>query len=129
MDFKTDTLLVLLLLLGITHSEHVSGAITENTTFFYRMLPVTPAISTTIEFNILYDRSSERYKYPLMGIYTEYPKINIEKRCSRVRYGQLRNENLHPYLRVGKYRTTTCRLSGANARSQSTVPLSTTHLG
>ena len=49
-----------------------------------------------------------------MGIYTTYPEVNIEKRCSYIRYGQLRNENLHPHLRVGRYRTTTCTLCGAD---------------
>ena len=114
MDFKTSMLLLLLLQLGIINSEHVSGIINENTTFFYRMLPVTPAISATIEFSILYDKSSVRENYPLMGLYTEYPKINIAMECSYIQYGQLRNENLHSYLRVGQYRATTCRLSVAD---------------
>ena len=112
MGFKTGTLLVLLLQLGIIHSEYVSGTIKENTTFYYRMLPVTPAISTTIEFNISYLKSSMRDTYPLMGIYTEYPKINIAKRCSYIQHGQLRSENLHTYLRLSGYRHTRCELSG-----------------
>ena len=77
-------------------------------------LPVTPSVRSTIEFNISYRQSSMEYKYPIMGIYTEYPKINIGKRCSYVQFGQLRNENLHPVLKVGQYRTTRCELSGAD---------------
>ena len=59
-----------------------------------------------------------------MGIYTAYPKINTDNRCSKILYGQLRNENLHPILRVGRYRTTTCELSGpdtVNCRGRVTV--------
>ena len=90
--------------------------ITEGTLFFYRMLPVAPSTRATTEFNVSYPQSSfvQRNRYPLMGIYTEYPKINIEKNCSKIRYGQFRNENLHPHLKVGKYRTATCTLSGAD---------------
>ena len=71
---------------------------------------------TTIEFNISYLRTSisGTEHLPLMGIYATYPKINIAKQCSYIRYGQLRNENLHPFLRVGRYRTTTCELSGTD---------------
>ena len=117
MDFETGTLLILLLQLSITHSEHVFGTINVNTTFFYQKLPITPAISTTIEFSISYLKSSMRDKFPLMGLHTEYPEINIAKGCTYIRYGQLRNENLHPYLRVGRYRTTTCELSGSDTVS------------
>ena len=98
-----------------TLSAHVSGTITENTTFFYRKLPVAPSVRATIEFNVSYLKNSTRFTYPLMGIYTQYPKINIEKRCSYIRYGQFRNENLHPHLRFSRpYRTTTCHLSGSD---------------
>ena len=55
-----------------------------------------------------------RYMYPIMGIYTAYPKINIDNRCSKILYGQLHNENLHHILRVGRYRTTTCEMSGSD---------------
>ena len=60
----------------------------------------------------------------MMGIYTTYPKINIDNRCSKIFYGQLHNENLHPILREGLYRTTTCELSGpdtVNCRGRVTV--------
>ena len=47
-----------------------------------------------------------------MGISTKYPAINIKKRCSYIRYGQFRNENLHPYLGSQcQYRSTTCDMS------------------
>ena len=49
-----------------------------------------------------------------MGIYTAYPKINIDNHCSKILYGPLSNENLHPILRFGHYRTITCELSGSN---------------
>ena len=99
---------------SVTHSTYVSGIITENTTFFYRKLPVAPSIRATIEFNISYSQSSMANRYPSMGIYTTYPKLNIDKRCSYIGYGQLYNENLHPELRVGRYRTTTCMMSGTD---------------
>ena len=115
MDVRLCTLLILLSQCNITHSAHVSGTITENTTFFYRKLHVAPSVRATIEFSVSYLNNSMRFRYPLMGIYTAYPKINIEKRCSNTRYGQLRNENLHPHLRLDRpYRTTACRLSGAD---------------
>ena len=85
---------------------------------------MTPSTRVIVEFSVSYLKSSMRHKYPLMGIYTEYPKLNIEKRCSYQPYGQLRNENMHPFLRVGPYRTTTCELSGAdtvNCRGRVTV--------
>ena len=114
MDIKFCVLLIFLSYFNITHSVHVSGTITENATFFYRKLPVVPSVRATIEFSITYSQSSMRYRYPLMGIYTTYPKLNIKKGCSYIRNGQLYNENLHPHLRVGRYRTTTCELSGAD---------------
>ena len=112
MELTVCTLLVVLSLISVTHSTHFSGTITENTTFFYRKLAVAPSVRATIEFNVSYSKTSMRGKFPLIGIYTEYPNRNIEKRCSYVTYGQLRNENLHPYLRLGRYRTTTCELFG-----------------
>ena len=102
-------LLIILSHLNITHNEHVSGKITENVTFFCRKLPVAPSISTIIEFNVSDSQQFMDYKSPIMGIYTAYPKNNIDKRCSYMRYGQLHNPYLHPYLRVGRYRTTTCQ--------------------
>ena len=109
-------LLVLFVQDGFGYSKHFSGTITENTTFFYRKLPVTPSLPAPIEFSVAYNQRSMRdaEHYPLMGIYTTYPEINIAKQCSYIRYGQLRNENLHPYLRIGRYRTTTCEMSGAD---------------
>ena len=53
-----------------------------------------------------------------------YPIINIEKRCSKFIYGQLHNENLHPFLRIPEYRTTTYEMSGSdtvNCRGKVTV--------
>ena len=126
MDIKPFTLLVVLSQLSVTHSAHVSGTITEDTTFFYRKLPVAPSIRATIEFSVSYSQSSMRGKrpFPLMGIYTEYPTVNMEKRCSYIQYAQLHNQDLHPYLRVGQYRTTTCEMSGSdtvNCRGRVTV--------
>ena len=112
MDLKFYMLYLLLSQIKLANGEHVSGIITDTTTFFYRKLPVSPFISGTIEFKVSYIKSLVKNKYPLMGIYTNYPKVNTEKSCSYVRFGQLRNENLHLFLRVGRYRTTTCTLSG-----------------
>ena len=92
--------------------------------FLYRKLPVAPSIRAIVEFSVSYLKSSMRHKYPLMGIYTEYPELNIEKSCSYQHYGQLHNEDLHPILRVGHYRTTSRELSGAdtvNCRGRVTV--------
>ena len=115
MDVRLCTLLVLLSQYQFCHSMFVSGTITENVTFFYRKLPVAPSVRATIAFSVSYLNNSRRLRYPLMGIYTAYPKVNIEKRCSYIRYGQLRNEDLHPHLRLDRpYRTTACRLSGAD---------------
>ena len=113
MDLTVGTLLVVLSQLSVTLSTHVSGIISENMTFFYQKLPVAPSVRATIEFNISYSECSMGQMYPSMGIYTEYPNLNIEKRCSYQQYGQLCNEDLHPHLKVGTYRTTTCELSGS----------------
>ena len=103
-------LLEMFLQLYMTQSAHVSGTITENTTFFYRKLPVAPSVRATIEFSISYLQQNTN---PSLGIYTTYPKLNVEKRCSYQQHGQLRNENLYPHLRPGRrYRTTSCGLSG-----------------
>ena len=111
MEVKVYRLLVILSQISVIFSTHVSGTIMDNVTFFYRKLLVAPSVRATIEFNVSYSQTSTGDSYPLMGIYTEYPATNIEKRCSYMRYGQLHNENLHPLLRVGQYRTTTCELS------------------
>ena len=105
-------LLVISSQLRIFHSVRVFGIITENVTFFYQRFPVAPSKSYTIEFNVSYHKGSMGYTYPIMGIYTKYSRINVYKRCSYIQYEQLHNENLHPYLRVGRYRTTTCSMSG-----------------
>ena len=124
MDLTVCTLLVVSSQLSVTHSAHLSGTITESVTFFYRKLPVAPSVRITIEFSVSHQIGTINYKYPSMGIYTKYPTVNIEKRCSDVTYGQLRNENLHPILKVEQYRTTTCEMSGAdtvNCRGRVTV--------
>ena len=124
MDARLCMLLVLLLHCNFSHSVHIFGTITENIKFFYRKLPVSPSVRVIIEFNISYSQQNLGNNYPSMGIYTSYPKLNIENRCSYQQFGQLRNENLHPFLRVGRYRTTTCELSGAdivNCRGRVTV--------
>ena len=100
-DLTVCMLLVVLSQFNFCHSAHVSGIITENVTFFYRKLPVTPSVRATIEFSVSHQIGTINYKCPSMGIYTKYPTVNIEKRCSDVTYGQLRNENLHPHLKVG----------------------------
>ena len=115
MGVKALTLFALLSHFNFTHSAHVSGIITENVTFFYRKLAVAPSIRATIEFKISYSQRSMRGErpVPLMGIYTQYPIINIAKQCSYNQYGQLRNENLHP-LKLGGYGKTMCELSGSD---------------
>ena len=112
MYVKVCMLLVILSQLSVTLSAHVSGTITDDVKFFYRKFQGAPFIRASIEFNVSHQLGSRDYYYPLMGIYTEYPSVNIEKRCSYMRFGQLHNENLHPFLRVGRYRTTTCKSSG-----------------
>ena len=114
MDVRFCILLVLLSHLRVTISVLFSGTTTENTMFYYRKLPVSPSRSVTINFNISYLRSSLKDRTPRMGIYTTYPKVNIDKQCCFIQYGQLWNENLHPLLRLGRYRTTTCKLSGSD---------------
>ena len=124
MDLTVCTLLVVLFKISFIHSERVSRTVSENVTFYYERLPVTPSITANIEFTVSYSQRSMDYKYPIMGIYTTYPLINIDNRCSKIHYAQLHNENLHPILRVGRYRTTTCELSGSdtvNCRGRVTV--------
>ena len=94
--------------------------------FFYRKLPVAPSVRATIEFSVSYNQSSMRGErpFPLMGIKTVYPTINIQERCSKIIYSQFHNEDLHPILRVGRYRTTTCKMSGSytvNCRGKAAV--------
>ena len=107
-------LLAILLQHGVSYSAYVSGMITKNVTFFYRKLPVAPSVRTTMAFNVSYPTSFIRDKYPLLGIYTASPKMNIDKRCSYIQFGQLRNENLHPHLRLSGYRKTTYEISGTD---------------
>ena len=114
MDLTVCTLLVVLSQLSVTQSAHVFGIISKNMTFFYRKLPVAPSVHATIDFTVSYLPRSMHYKYPIMGIYTAYPEINIDNRCSKILYGQLHNEKLHHILRVGRYRTTTCEMSGSD---------------
>ena len=114
MDVGTFIILVVIPPLNFAHSVHVSGTIEQNKTFFYRKLPVTPSVHATINYVISYKQRSIVHKsqYPLMGIYTEFPKVNIDRHCSKIRYAQLRNENLHPHLRLHRpYRTTSCEIS------------------
>ena len=114
----------ILLQVKFTHGVHVSGMITENTTFFYRKLPVAPSVRATIEFSVSYNKSLVRNEYPTMAILTTYPKLNIEKKCSFIQFGQLRNEDLLTYLRLRGYRKTSCEMSGAdtvNCRGTFTV--------
>ena len=122
---KLDIMFMLLLQINVILSAHVSGTITENTTFYYRKLPVVPSIRATIEFSVSYSQRSMAYEYPSIGIYTNYPKLNTDKRCSYQEFGQLRNENLYAHFRLGRrYRTTTCELSGpdtVNCRGRITV--------
>ena len=98
----------------VTLSLHISDVITENSTFYYRILPVSPSVRATIEFRISYLRSSFKETHPVMGIYTAYPKVNIEKHCSYIQYGQFHNGKLHSFLRIGEYETTTCALVGTD---------------
>ena len=107
---KMDIMFMLLVQINAILSADISGTITENTMFYYRKLPVAPSVHTTIEFCVSYSTTSMRDKYPVMGIDTVYPKVNIEKQCSYNEFGQLRNENLYPYLRLTGYRTTTCEM-------------------
>ena len=117
MDIRLLLLFIILPQIIFTTSNFLSGSIHDNTLFYYRKLHVASSISTTIQFNVSYPRSSIRYQdhhYPLMGIYTTYPAINIDKQCSYIRYGQFRNEFLHPHLRLGKNRAIICNSSGAD---------------
>ena len=72
---KMDIMFMLLVQINVILSADVSGTITENMTFFYRKLPVAPSIRANIEFSVFYSQRSMAYKYPSIGIYTNYPKI------------------------------------------------------
>ena len=117
MDVRFYILLALSSQIKFTCSVHISGKINENTTFFYRKLPVAPSVRATIEFNVSYKKSLVGDSHPAMGILTTYPKLNIEKKCSFIQFGQFRNENLHTHLRLSGYRQTTCEMSGADTVS------------
>ena len=82
----------------------VSHTITEDKLFYYRILSGYPAISATIEYSITYKANSKLK----MDIYTNENHKNLKKQCTSVYYGQLRNENLHTFIRLGRYRFTTC---------------------
>ena len=114
MDLKFSMLLVLVSQFRFNCCAHVSGIIIENARPFYRKLHVTPSVRATIEFNVSYIKSLVKNLYPLMGIYTNYPKRNIDKQCSFIKFGQLHNENLHPYLKTYGYRSTRCEMFGAD---------------
>ena len=79
MDIRVFTFLALLSTVNFTHSVHVSGTIDQNKTFFYQRLPVTSSVRTTINYTVSYPEISMMHKdqYPLMGIYTEFPKVNM----------------------------------------------------
>ena len=114
MDVKFYILLVLSSQIKSTCGVHISGIIDANTTFFYRKLPVALSVSATIEFSVSYRKSLVRDKFPTMSILTTYPKLNIEKKCSYISFGQFHNESLHTSLRLSGYRHTRCELSGAD---------------
>ena len=115
MDLNVWAFVILLSQYSVSHRPRVSGIISNNTTFYYRKLPVAPSVRATIDFSVFYPKNS--YKEPVINMYTTYPAINIEKRCSYIRYGQLINKNLHEHLDVGQHDAVTCEWFGADTVS------------
>ena len=87
------------------HSVSISGEISEDVTFIHKKFPV-PSTRAIIEVNVSFPVASIVRHSPTMEIYTTQDHVNLRKRCTYVRYGQLKNPDLHIPLR--HYRTPRC---------------------
>ena len=95
----TLRLLLILAAVGqwkLTHLVSISGRISKDVTFIHEVFPVPSAKRAIIEyevhFNSIYDRGLT------MGIYTTQDHANIQNQCTKTRYGQLGNKQLHPAM-------------------------------
>ena len=89
------------------YSVSISGEISEDVTFVHKMFPV-PSMRAIIEVDFSFPVASfGRYK-PTMEIYTTQDHVNLRKRCTYVRYGQLRNPNVHIPVRLDNNGTPRC---------------------
>ena len=95
---------VVILFLPSRGMINISDTIKEGMPFYYMKHFEFPAMLATIEYSIIY-RANSKLK---MDIYTNENDTSIQKQCSTISYGQLRNENLHKPIRPGEYRFTRC---------------------
>ena len=83
-------------------SVSVSGEISKDVAFFHELFPVQPSMRAIIGIYVSYPESSVRKHghNPRIGIYTTQDHINIFKKCTYARNGQLANANLYPPIRL-----------------------------
>ena len=75
----------------------VSGEISEDVTFIHKTFPGPAAKRATIEYSVSFYFS--RYvDYLILGIYTRPDHVNLEKNCTYIDYGQVRNTAMHQYF-------------------------------
>ena len=108
-------LLLILAVVGqwkLTHLVTVSGFIGKfynNVTFIHKKFPVPLSKRAIIEYDVRF--VSKLPTGLTMGIYTTQDHVNIQKRCTETRYGQLGNKHLHLALNTG---LPACKLMVAN---------------
>ena len=76
----------------------ISGGIKEKVSFVLDKFPVPPSMRTIIEVDVYYPNMYfiDGENFVILGIYTTSDHINFKKQCTYIRYGQLRNNYLHP---------------------------------
>ena len=106
MDNKLFFFVAVLVQLKLTQSQSpkrtVSGEIFENVTFIHKTFQVPPSTRAIIEVDVSYPDSFAK-TYPILGIYTTQDHLNLKRKCSMLRYGQLGNYNLHPGITMNQH--------------------------
>ena len=106
MDNKLFFFVAVLVQLKLIQSQSlkrtVSGEIFENVTFIHKTFPVPPSTRVIIEVDVSYPDSFAK-TYPILGIYTTKSHLNLKRKCSMLRYGQLGNDNLHPGITLDRH--------------------------
>ena len=81
----------------------VFGTIDHDTTWFLSSLSVRPAMTASLEHHVQYPYVEGRARPIITFYYNGWDSPNLEAKCKRDLYGQLRNEDLAVPLKA-KYR-------------------------
>ena len=85
----------------------VLGTIDEDVQFYYRNISKIPSTLASIEYFISYDQNNISSSL-VKDIYTTKNDFDFHTEYTNRTFGQLRNEDIHTYLRPDTYRSTTC---------------------